>query len=821
MSVLDAALAYAARGWLVFPLHGLRPDGRCACGHRACGSPGKHPRVAWMDLATTNADQVRRWWPPGCTDGIGLATGKASGVWVLDIDPRHDGDVSLAEIVRRNSELPETLTSLTGGGGQHYFFAYPTGDEVIRNVAGLAEGIDVRGDGGFVVLPPSPHVSGRAYRWEITTEDTPPVEAPAWLLRAVVRSRRPASAAPLPGKVAVVTSDYGRAALEREADAVRTARAGTRNDTLWRAACKLGALVAGGEILEADARAALYRAGCEAGDKGTERKVEDTLDRGLQLGAMEPRSAPPRGPPRLPPELRGTAPADDERDDRPTIYFEPNKLYALARLTEEYTAGHGWPIFSRAGGLVSLTRTVGLPPRLTQVGTHRLRGMADRAIRWVQEKRSRDGEPYDKPITAPIEVIQVLGELGEWRHFPCVDSVTESPTLRPDGSVVEEPGYDPTTRLLYVPAGEYPRVPDRPTHADATAAALRLMDLFDEFPFVELCDASAVLASILTMCLRSSMTTAPIFHVDSDTPGTGKTLIPDVVVRIVTGRPMIPQSQIDDENEFNKMLTAEVIEGSPYVIIDNARGTFGSPTLDKVLTSGFHAGRLLNRSEMVRLPCRATFWVTGNNLVLAGDLPRRTIQIRIVANLENPAQGREFKIKNLRAHALEHRHALVVDALTIARAYAVAGFPDHGPGGPMGGAPLGSFEEWDRLVRRPLLWLGMADPLDTQKRLQAADNPDLELVLMAMDAWTQLFGPKVLTLADVLRAITGELSETEQRLRDALDGLCGGKAKNARSLGMVLKRYVGRIVSGKRFVRTRKESGTLYTVETIAKAVVP
>ena len=122
------------------------------------------------------------------------------------------------------------------------------------------------------------------------------------------------------------------------------------------------------------------------------------------------------------------------------------------------------------------------------------------------------------------------------------------------------------------------------------------------------------------------------------------------------------------------------------------------------------------------------------------------------------------------------------------------------------------------MVRRPLLWLGMPDPVDTLKRLRGTDNADLELVAMAMSAWSKVFGPAPKTLADVLRVVADAQSEAEKELKDAFDGLSGGRARNAKSLGMTLKRYVGRIVAGRRLKRVRKDSGSVYTVETVAKA---
>jgi predicted P-loop ATPase len=161
-----AALHYATQfGWRVFPLHSV-DDGRCSCGRADCHGAGKHPRTPrGCTDATTDATQIRAWWAQWPDANIGVATG--GGLVVLDIDPRSGGDESLVELRRRLGAVPDTVECLTGGGGRHIYFAVP-GE--VRNSAGvLGAGLDVRGDGGYVVAPPSVHGSGRSYAWEASS----------------------------------------------------------------------------------------------------------------------------------------------------------------------------------------------------------------------------------------------------------------------------------------------------------------------------------------------------------------------------------------------------------------------------------------------------------------------------------------------------------------------------------------------------------------------------------------------------------------------------------------------------------------------------
>jgi putative DNA primase/helicase len=203
-ALLEAALALAARGLPVFPLHyPNHRDGRawCSCGAPDCGNIGKHPyaRLAPRGFTDATADRetVERWW--GSTEcNIGMPTGAASGLVVLDVDPRHGGDDSLAALERRHGALPATWRFLTGGGGEHILFRHP--GVAIRNTAGkLGDGLDIRGDGGYIVVPPSLHASGRRYAISVDhhPDEVALADMPEWL-RGLLCARPMASPATMP-----------------------------------------------------------------------------------------------------------------------------------------------------------------------------------------------------------------------------------------------------------------------------------------------------------------------------------------------------------------------------------------------------------------------------------------------------------------------------------------------------------------------------------------------------------------------------------------------------------------------------------------------
>jgi len=173
--ILQCAMAYAKMGWAVLPVHTI-VDGKCTCGKRDCSSAGKHPATAnGVKDATTDADQLKKWFGNGRLLNIGVAAGAESKLAILDIDPKNGGD----EAVKRY-KIPDTLEVITGSGGRHYYFADPDG--TVKNSAGkLGEGIDVRGNNGYVVAPPSLHLSGTEYRWAIEPRGKELAPCPGWL----------------------------------------------------------------------------------------------------------------------------------------------------------------------------------------------------------------------------------------------------------------------------------------------------------------------------------------------------------------------------------------------------------------------------------------------------------------------------------------------------------------------------------------------------------------------------------------------------------------------------------------------------------------
>src|SRR5664280_1784204 len=177
VSPLAFALYYAANGLAIMPVFEPLPGGQCACGKPDCNDVGKHPRIAGgFHSATTDLDLIREWWAKWPKANVAIVTGAQSGVVVIDVDPDRGGLEALDALVAEAGPIPDSAFVHTGGDGVHYFLRVP--DRPVKSRNNFRSGIDIRGDGGYVVVPPSLHRSGSLYEWVSPMIRPPPVPGP-------------------------------------------------------------------------------------------------------------------------------------------------------------------------------------------------------------------------------------------------------------------------------------------------------------------------------------------------------------------------------------------------------------------------------------------------------------------------------------------------------------------------------------------------------------------------------------------------------------------------------------------------------------------
>lgn len=419
------------------------------------------------------------------------------------------------------------------------------------------------------------------------------------------------------------------------------------------------------------------------------------------------------------------------------------------------------------------------------------------------------GEIVEIAEDAPGAVARaVLAKHGE-RGFKTLVAVVTAPTLRADGTVLDVPGHDAESGLLYFSDDPNPpRVPTNPTPADALDALRFLWRPFALFPLVDDVARGVVLHGLLTAAIRAALPTAPGIALDAPAAGTGKTLLGKAIGLLATGSVPAVLSPAEDEPETRKRLFAALREGTRVLLWDNVREPLGNAALDAFLTADTFSDRILGVSETASLPNRAQFIATGNNLRLTGDTCRRIFLARLDAECEQP-YARDFGFDPIQRIASERMH-YVVAALTIIRAFIVAGRPKLGSG------RTASFELWDDLVRQPICWIktvvaqaGGGDDLpaldDPLHAAQTAFDQDPETTkhTALLHAWHAEFPGIAATVAGaVARGVNGN------DLHAALDEIGGQGAKtNPRIVGRWIERHVGKRIKGLRFERGTMSRG--------------
>ena len=449
---------------------------------------------------------------------------------------------------------------------------------------------------------------------------------------------------------------------------------------------------------------------------------------------------------------------------------------------------------------------------------------------WLVDHAGRVAEFYsvktehdeDGSITSTREIAEdaptyianaIIAKHGS-RNFRKLTAVTTAPTLRPDGSVFDEPGHDAATGLMYVTTEAYPlAVPSAPTPEQALGALAKLWHPIRLFPFADEVSVGVTLAAMLAACLRPALPTCPGTGFDAPAAGTGKTLLAKCIGALATGGEVAVLPPTNVEDECRKRLFAALRGGSKVLLWDNVRDPLGNSVIDSFLTSSLFADRVLGVSENAELPNRALFLVSGNNLVLTGDTHRRILLARLDAQIETPFK-REFEFDPL-TEICTNRQVLVVAALTIVRAYISADRPKVGKG------RIASFEQWDDLVRQPLCWLRermsepdrdltdlpkFDDPADSIDRA-ASENPETAKLAALLNAWIATFGTIPTSPAQAISKATEQFG-AQSVLFDAIDEIAGQNGKlNVRTLGRWMGHHVGQLCTGLRLVLANKTNG--------------
>jgi len=422
-------------------------------------------------------------------------------------------------------------------------------------------------------------------------------------------------------------------------------------------------------------------------------------------------------------------------------------------------------LFVRAGGLTRITWNEEGYPIIELVNESALRGYMTRTANFIKVQKKKE-EAEITAVPPPLDVARDILSLGQW-SLPPLQGIIQAPVIREDGTILSEPGYDAATKLYYMPTPELsiPEIPDSPTYEDALKAMAFLMEVISDFPFDSDASRANALAVMITPLLRPLIVgKVPMALFDKPQPGTGASLLAEVVDTIATGRSSAI-SPLKDDEAWRKEIASILLRGQRTVIIDNVEHKLYAASLGSLLTSDYWEFRILGHNQEVALPHRCTWIATGNNIQVGGDLPRRCHWVRLDAKQARPWERDRGKFKHpeLLKWVREERGRIIAAILTIGRAWFIAGQPQ-------GQKNLGSYEEWAGIIGGILDYVGVSgflDNLSSMYDITDIDTPQWEDFLAA---WFTFLGAVPVTVAEVVRALDG-YEDFTARLPDDLDPL--------------------------------------------------
>jgi hypothetical protein len=781
--------------FVTFSLHPI-VKGRCSCGNDECKQAGKHPaEFRWNELPLRDPPLE-----PTADRGVGIATGARSGIFVVDLDVKNgiDGVAKLGQL----GEVPPTYAVATPSGGFHLYFKHP--GFPVRNSGPksnpLAPGVDVRGDGGYVVAPGSPHKNGGRYA---VAHGAPIADAPAWLL-----------ARPELRKAEAVVSESATEVEERYAHVPRAFRIALAKEWLAKEPAAVSGHGGSGATMRAIAGAVRsfvltdtdmvidaiseWNSRCVPPWDGRElaHKIDEAIHKSTipwNASAIDMHYV-----------LRTRIAAEAPGDGPPPVITIGTDL---ARVVDQGAdaLGGATNLYQRGGELIRVVRVADTEadavnvegaPTIRSVPPSTLKAILTEVAQWERKKevKSKDGPPEWKTLatTPSDDVVAAVSQRGEWSRVRPLTGIVEAPTMRPDGSILQTPGYDAATAYIFEPGGtRYPEVPDRPTREDARRALYELADIFVDFPFASDAARAMPIAAVLTVVGRPAIEgNVPAFGIDAPTRGTGKTLKGDAIGMIATGRRLSKITFPPSAEELEKILAGYARRGASLFSWDNVTVPFGGGPLDKVLTCGDTIDlRILGRSEVPTFRWRAVQLFTGNGIELCGDTSRRVLICRLESPLEDPENRADFKHPDLLKYIGDKRPELVVAALTILRAYVVAGRPA------VGVRPWGSFEQWSALVASAIAWSGGTDPQGARPADDATAEPEKADLASLLAAWPMTANR--LTAGELLTHTDGGLHHVVNRIVPIDE-----RGDRSRKLSKTFGRWRGRVISGRRLTAT-------------------
>ena len=471
-----------------------------------------------------------------------------------------------------------------------------------------------------------------------------------------------------------------------------------------------------------------------------------------------------------------------------------------------------------------------------------LTGVLNRSTRWMQEHTDKEGQTSLRRCVVPKTI--VLQSMDEIRTrlphvvgrtvLPIIDPVTMQPTRL-------ERGYCKDTKTYFLPSpsldlDELARVAkSKPTLDDAISAVTEILDLYDDFPWQEKAHKLIAVACTMTAALRRSIDgPAPLFLINANSKGVGKTKLISAVVASIYGHSPVLSATPERPEELNKMLSSILLCDNDYLVLDNVRGGIGDAQFDAFITSDSKQDRILGKSQMFTAKQRVFLGATGNNASLRGDTDRRTIVARLVTEMENPEERKGFRHHDLIATARERVTETWCAVLTILRAFHLNTTAAERAQINREARSFGSFELWLDWVRDPLYWLGKemypdAESVDvvqiSSKEVEEARADNTGDFFSQLIEWQEHVDLKnrdtecEWTPSELGRALAGA---KEDGLDNFLAEMAGSfKSFSSRYVGAKLSAYRDKVSQGYTLTSRRIAKGTVYVLKATHKAPEP
>lgn len=805
---VDWALAYARAGFAVLPVWWRVDSGAgwtCACAKGAeCDRPAKHPipRRGVTD-ATRDPDRIRSWWAEHPEANIALATGSGSGVIVIDVDTGDgkEGDVSITTVCAERGGVPRTLKARSGSGGIHYWYKFRQ-NPFTRKI-GFLRHVDYLSDGGYVIVQPSVNLKG-GYKWDADAGVTGPedvgklrnelAQLPEWFdaLEGTGRAGRKRRAAAdratddiRARRVSIASMDFkpGKPAWVDEIRKALTfcdpdsrddwvlfgmilGREFQRSDDGWMLYAEWAARSAKFEDpgTEKAMRGYFYKESLEVPQNGRQATIATILARAAEGGYVVP--------------INGL-------DQRQVITYRAGRametaeelLTMLAREREsDADRNDGLRVYSFGNGLGSIVERHDISARYTPEGrppngwvlevlAHTPMSIGSRITHTATiVKHSPTGSTA--VIECPAEVSTLV--LSKYsKHFPRLSGIVQWPMVMGGRVVGVEEEYEPQAGVVFaLPEGlDLSGLSGTETEAHAAWEWLQRVAL-EGFPLQTERDRAGALALLLTFVQRRAIDAAPAFLITAPKVGTGKTSLVRFASRAVHGRSIGAGPFSGENEEQRKAITAALLTNPPAVLFDNlaAGSSFNSNELAIAMTSADWEDRKLGSTERLKLPNRAVWCFTGNNISLKSDLRRRFVVIRMVS--DRVAHHEQLFTRNIDVWPTEHRTEVLRALISILLWGARSDVKLKSESG---------FQQWDAEVRRVVYALTGVDPFRSlaEQSGEEEEDEEEEAIAAVMMSWAALCGEERRTVAEWVERVHDAAKSSDaarRRMAEAVEG---------------------------------------------------